>query len=95
MDGFSMMIEFNKRLLEQGEISKETAEKENRIYSFLAECEQSDFYRMFDTGAFNEIIKAYTRKALQGTGADEETISKAMNELRWIFDTMQANEVCE
>ena len=54
-----MMSESYKKLMEQGKIDKETAEKEIRIYEFLATCDVDDFCQMVDSSAFNDIIKAY------------------------------------
>lgn len=95
MNGFTMMADSYKKLMEQGKIDKETAEKEIRIYEFLATCNQSDFCRMVDSSAFNDIIKAFCRKALQGAKVSEEVEDSVMGELRWIMDTMQAGEVCK
>ena len=95
MNGFEMIAEQYKELLKQEKIDEQTANKEIRIYDFLAECEKDDFYRLFNSGAFNDIVKAYVHKALEGAGVDNETTSKVMEELRWLFDTKQAREICE
>ena len=95
MNGFEMIAEQYKELLKQEKIDEQTANKEIRIYDFLAECEKDDFYRLVDSGAFNDIVKAYMHKALEGAGVDNETTDKVMEELRWLFDTKQAREVCE
>ena len=95
MNGFEMIAEQYKELLKQEKIDEQTANKEIRVYEFLATCKQEDFYRLVDSGAFNDIMKAYMRKALQGAGVDNETTSKVMEELKWLFDTKQAREVCE
>lgn len=40
----------------KGKIEKEVAEKEIRIFEFLATCDTDDLCRMVDSTAFNEII---------------------------------------
>ena len=42
MNGFLVMEERYKKLMEQGKIEKEVAEKEMRIYEFLATCDSDD-----------------------------------------------------
>ena len=45
MNGFLVMAESYKKLMEQGKIEKEVAEKEMRIYEFLATCDSDDLHR--------------------------------------------------
>ncbi len=46
MNGFLVMAESYKKLMEQGKIEKEVAEKEMRIYEFLATCDSDDLHRV-------------------------------------------------
>lgn len=46
MNGFLVMAESYKKLMEQGKIEKEVAEKEMRIYKFLATCDSDDLHRV-------------------------------------------------
>ena len=95
MNGFVLMADSYRRAAEQGEISKETAEKKTRIYDFLGTCDTDDFYILFDSSAFNDITKDYVRLALDNAGVDEETRSDVMNELRFLFSEKGAKEVSE
>lgn len=98
MNGFAMMSDSYRKLIEQGKIEKEIAEKEIRIYDFLATCTDDDFCRMIDSTAFNEIIRTFCRKAIRNAKVDEDErmIENAiMNELRWLFDEKTAKEVLE
>lgn len=95
MNGFQMMADSYKALVTQGKLKEEDAKREIEIYEFLATCDQSDFCRMVDSSAFNDIIKAFCRKALQGAKVGEEVEDSVMGELRWIMDTMQASEICK
>lgn len=46
MNGFLVMAESYKKLMEQGKIEKEVAEKEMRIYEFLATCDSDYLHRV-------------------------------------------------
>ena len=55
MNGYEMMADSYRQLVKQGKIDKETADKEIRIYDFLATCDTEDICRMVDSSAFNDI----------------------------------------
>lgn len=95
MNGFKLMAESYKKLMNEGKIDKETAEKEIRIYEFLATCDIDDFCSMVDSSAFNDIIRAYLKMAVDNAGIDEKSKEKVIGQLRWIFDEKQAKEVLE
>lgn len=95
MNGFTMMSDSYKKLMEQGKITKEMAEKEIRIYNFLATCTVDDFCRMVDSSAFNDIIRAFVKMAVINADIGEENQEKVTNQLRWIFDEKSAREVLE
>lgn len=95
MNGFAMMSDSYKKLLEQGKIAKEIADKEIRIFDFLATCDVDDFCRMIDSSAFNDIIRAFVKMAVLNADIGEENQEKVTNQLRWIFDEKSAKEVLE
>ena len=64
MNGFTLMAESYKKLMNEGKIDKETANKEIRIYDFLATCDTDDFCRMVDSSVFNDIIRAFLKMAM-------------------------------
>lgn len=95
MNGFTMMSESYKKLMNEGKISKEVAEKEIRIYDFLATCDTDDFCRMVDSSAFNDIIKAFLQMAVENAEIGNKEKEKVVGQLRWIFDEKSAKEVLE
>ena len=99
MNGFKILSDTYRKAAEDGQISKEQADKDCRIYDFLSTCDDDDFYRLFDSSAFNEIAKSYMRLAVKRLVAngtlEEEQGTAVRNEFAFLFDEKQAKEVCE
>ena len=93
MNGFTMMADSYKKLMNDGKIEKDVAEKEIRIYEFLATCSQDDFCRIVDSSAFYDIIRAFLKMAVDHADIDEKSKEKVISQLRWIFDEKSAKEV--
>ena len=95
MNGYEMMADSFRQLMKQGRIEKETADKEIRIYDFLATCDSDDLCRMVDSSAFNDIIRAYLKMAVQSADIDEDAKEKVVGQLRWLFDEKTAKQVLD
>ena len=93
MNGFTIMADSYKLLVEQGEMTEEQAKRSIEIYEFLATCNQDDFCQMVDSSAFNDIIRAFLIKAIKGAELDKKSNDRVMNELRHLFNDLSAKEV--
>lgn len=93
MNGFTIMADSYRKLMNEGEIDKATAEKSIRIYDFLANCDTDDFCKMVDSSAFNDIIRAFLKMAVTNADIDEKSKDEVLNQLRWIFDEKKAIDV--
>ena len=62
MNGYTMLAESYKKLLQEGKVTEEEAKKNIKVMEFLAECSEEEINIMFDSAAFNEIMKEYVRR---------------------------------
>ncbi len=97
MNGFQIMADSYRQAAEQGKISKEEADKECRIYEFMATCDEEDICNLFDSSAFNDIAKGYMRTAVKELIAegviDEEQGQAVRNRYALLFDEKGAKDV--
>lgn len=63
-----MMADSYRKMVADGKMTQEQATPDIRIYDFLATCTEDDFCRMVDSGAFNDIIRAYATRAIENGG---------------------------
>lgn len=61
-----------------------------KIFGFLGELTEDEFYKLFDSGAFNDILKAYCEIAAKKIGLTETQIDDLTNELNNAMDIMTA-----
>ena len=47
----------------------------------------------FDSGNYNDICKAYFERAMKNCDVDKKTIEVVLEELKWLLDTVSANEI--
>lgn len=95
MNGYTIMADSYRKMMNEGMIQKDAAEKSIRIYDFLATCDTDDLCQMVDSSAFNDIIRAFLKLAVVNAGIDQEAQDKVLNQLRWIFDEKSAKEVLQ
>lgn len=93
INGYKLTADSYRKLVETGKIEKDVAEKEIRIYEFLATCDTDDFCRLVDSGAFNDIIRAFIELAVKNANIGKEAEQKALAQTRWVFDIKSAKEV--
>lgn len=97
MNGYKVMAESYRKAAEEGKISKEEAAKDCRIFDFLASCTQEDIFKLFDSGAFNEIAKSYMRIAVKELIEEEEIEEEqgraVRNRFSLLFSEKTASEV--
>ena len=95
MNGFKMMAESYRKLVEQGKFTEEQAKRNIEIYEFLATCDTDDFCTMIDSSAFNDIIRGFVKLAVKKADLDQKSQEKVIDQLRWLFDEKTAKEILD
>lgn len=93
MNGYKVLADSYRKLLAEGKIEKEVAEKEIRVLDFLATCDTTDLCIMFNSSAFNDIFKGYLDAIVKDAELDPEQTARVKESARWILDTKTASEV--
>ena len=97
MNGFQLQADAYRKAAEQGKITQEQAEKECKVFDFLATCDDEDICNLFNSSAFNEIAKSYMRLAVRELAdegvIDEEQATAVRNRYSLLFDEKRAQEV--
>lgn len=97
MNGYQMHIDAYKQVLESDrtDIDREYIEAQIKSLQPFAERTEEERIAMFNSGAFNDVLKSYCRVALQNCDIDSETVGRVMEEIRWLLDTVSANEILQ
>lgn len=93
MNGFSIMADSYRQLMDKGEISAEAAERAIAVYEFLGTCDKRDLCRIVDSSALNSIIRAFVTKATEGAGLDKVSAKRVLREFDSLLDDAAAEEV--
>lgn len=54
---------------------------------------EDEICAIFDTGAFNDILKGYCKKALENCKFDKKQIDTVMDEIKWLLDTCNVKQI--
>lgn len=90
MNGYQFQADAYRKYLEQhpNEENKESIEKTIKVNDFLATCTKEEIEELYNTGVFNEITKAYARKAMQNLGFKKKEVDAVQDEIKWLHDTV-------
>ena len=90
MNSYQSYIESYKQILESNrkDIDREYIKSEIKALEPFAERTDEEIIKMFDSGAFRDILKAYCKKAMQNCKIDD-TIDRVMSEIKWLLDNTE------
>lgn len=94
MNGFQLLADSYRKLKAQcpGEDNSDV-DRQIKTLDFLAGCDDAEIYCLFDSGAFNDVLKAYCEKALLNCGIDEEDRRNVMREIRLLLSEKTASDI--
>ena len=94
MDGYELSARSYEALLLQDdkEYDQEDIKRQIAALRTVSGKSEADINDIFNTGAFNDICKGYLKKALQNCDISEKKIDEVTAELKWLFDTMSAEQ---
>lgn len=93
MNGYKLIADSYRHLIAKGKIDKNIAEKEIRIFDFLSTCDEDDIGILFNSGAFNEIMKGYLNAIIADAEVNNEIAYNLKESARWVLDTKSAADV--
>lgn len=94
MNGYKILLESYKEMLNNPNIAnKDSIHAEIKALEPFVDRTEEEINRMFDSGAFNQILKAYCKEAMMNCGLNRDIISKVISDIEYLLDTKRANEI--
>lgn len=95
MNGYKLSADSYRALLADGTIDRANAEKNIKVLDFLATCDSEEIQELFNSSAFNEIVKGYLKMAIANLDLGEKIDHALLRELGYLFDTVPAKQAEE
>ena len=95
MNGYEFTIAGYKKFLESDreDIDRDYIKAQIKSLQPFAERTEEERIMMFDSGAFNDVLKAYCKTAMKNCNFKREDINNVICEINFLLDTVKANEI--
>lgn len=95
MNGFEMQAYAYRQYLEKNptNANREYLEKQIRVYDFLGSCSEEEICMLYDSGAFNDITRAYCKKAMTNMELSKKDVKTVDDEIYKLHDLLSASEI--
>lgn len=94
MNGYKLQADAIRSVVERDDdCDKEAMLSKAKVYDMLSELTQNQIYEIYNSSAFNDVTKAYAKKAMENVGLDEDQISDVLREIKYLHDTISAGEI--
>lgn len=95
MNGYKLLADSYRKVLEKttNKDEKKKIELSIKALDYLSTVDQEDLLELFSTGAFNSILIAYSKKAMENCAVPREKIMEVMNEMKWLLDTADVYQI--
>lgn len=98
MNGYKLLADSYRAYLDENEASpiiSKDMQSRIKALDFLGECTQRDINNLFNTGAFNDIVKGYVTKAAEKNATTRKAAAQILEALGILFEEMGAQEALE
>lgn len=93
MNGYQMTADSYRKLLEsEKDIDRASTESKIKALDFLATATEKERLELFNSSAFNDVVKGYLKMACDNLKLEDEVRQGLLNELRYLFDTVTADQ---
>lgn len=98
MNGYELHANaYRETLKQQGDSLpqevKSSVEREIKILDIMAKLDEKERRMIFDTGAYNDIVKEYCKRAMEMHNMNDENIKDVLGNISYLFDTIRATEL--
>lgn len=97
MKSYKILLDSYKQVLEScnesEKLDKAVIKAKIRSLEPFADRTEEEVVEMFDSGAFNDVLRAYCRVAMKNCNLSRKKTNEVLEELRWLLDTVGANEI--
>jgi hypothetical protein len=93
MNGYRSMADSYRKVLETDKnVDREYMERKITALEIMANTDRPTQYEIFNSSAFNDVIKGYIVMALDNLKTDGETHNAILREVRYLLDTVTAEQ---
>ena len=93
MNGYQMIADSYRTLSErEKDIDRASIESKIKALDFLATATEEERLELFNSSAFNDVVKGYMEMAVDNMELEDEVRQGLLNELRYLFDTVTADQ---
>lgn len=93
MNGYQITADSYRKLLQtEPDIDRAKTEQKIKALDFLASCSKEERLELFNSSAFNDVVKGYVLLALDNLKTDPEQRKAIINEVAYLFDIKRADE---
>lgn len=97
MNGYELHANSYREYLEKNpdlpQENREHIESKIKTLDIMASLSEQERMMLFDTGAYNDVLKGYCRKAMQNCDIDHEKIQQVIGEIGYLLDTITASNI--
>lgn len=95
MNGYQLQIDAFKQILQtdRKDIDRNYIKAEIKALEPFAKRTEEERIQMFNSGAFNDVLKSYCRVAMNNCNVDEKLIHNVLREINCLLDEVRVSEI--